>query len=88
VVAQYIAGLKYLYDRELKQRPSLHGKVTVEFVVTPPGGVSEVRLVSSGLGYPVLENEILSRIRGWRFPAKPGDSTRVTFPFDFVAPAG
>lgn len=87
VVAQYIAGLKYLYDRELKQRPSLHGKVTVEFVVTPDGSVDDVRLVSSGLGYPSLENAILSRIRGWRFPSKPGDATRVTFPFDFVAPS-
>ena len=88
IVAQYIAGLKYLYDRELKQRPSLHGKVTVEFVVTAPGEVSEVRLVSSALGHPGLESAILGRIRGWRFPTKPGDATRVTFPFDFVAPAG
>ena len=88
IVAQYIAGLKYLYDRELKNRPSLHGKVTVEFVVSGPGDVSEVRLVSSGLGHPSLENAILGRIRGWKFPQKPGDATRVTFPFDFVAPAG
>ena len=88
IVAQYIAGLKYLYDRELKQRPSLHGKVTVEFVVTAPGEVSEVPLVSSALGHPGLESAILGRIRGWKFPGKPGDATRVTFPFDFVAPAG
>lgn len=88
VVAQYIAGLKYLYDRELKTRPSLHGKVTVEFVIEGPGQVSEVRLVSSGLGHPALENAILGRIRGWKFPSKPGDATRVTFPFDFVAPTG
>ena len=88
IVAQYIAGLKYLYDRELKQRPSLHGKVTVEFVVSGPGTVSEVRLVSSALGHPSLESAILGRIRGWKFPSKPGDATRVTFPFDFVAPAG
>jgi TonB family protein len=88
VVAQYIAGLKYLYDRELKSRPSLHGKVTVEFVVTGPGDVSEVRLVSSALGHPALESAILGRIRGWKFPSKSGDATRVMFPFDFVAPAG
>lgn len=88
VVASYIPGLKYLYDRELKQRRSLHGKLTVEFVVTPGGTVSEVRVVSSALGHPQLEGSILSRIRGWKFPNKPGDSTRVTFPFDFVAPAG
>jgi TonB family protein len=87
-VAQYIAGLKYLYDRELKARPALHGKVTVEFVISGPGDVSEVRLVSSGLGHPPLESAILGRIRGWKFPGKPGDATRVTFPFDFVAPAG
>jgi TonB family protein len=88
VVAQYIAGLKYLYDRELKARPSLHGKVTVEFVVTGGGDVTEVRLVSSALGHPSLESAILGRIRGWKFPSKPGDATRVTFPFDFVAPTG
>lgn len=88
IVASYVAGLKYLYDRELKQRPSLHGKVTVAFVVTGPGSVAEVRLVSSGLGHPGLESAILGRIRGWKFPAKPADSTKVTFPFDFVAPTG
>ena len=86
VVASYIAGLKYLYDRELKARPSLHGKVTVEFIVTGPGGVQGVRLVSSALGHPSLETAILGRIRGWKFPPKPGDDTRVTFPFDFVPP--
>jgi protein TonB len=88
IVAQYVAGLKYLYDRELKQQPALHGKVTVEFVIGPPGDVREVRLVSSALGQPSLESAILGRIRGWKFPNKPGDATRVTFPFDFVAPAG
>ncbi len=88
VVASYVPGLKYLYDRELKQRPSLQGKVTVEFVISPPGQVVEVRLISSALRHPSLEGAILARIRGWRFPSKPGDSTRVTFPFDFVAPAG
>lgn len=88
IVATYIPGLKYLYDRELKRRPSLHGKLTVEFVVSPAGRVDSVRLVTSALDHPSLENEILSRIRGWKFPEKPGDSTKVTFPFDFVAPTG
>lgn len=87
-VASYVPGLKYLYDRELKQRPNLQGKVTVEFVISPPGNVIEVRLINSGLRHPALESAILARIRGWKFPIKPGDSTRVTFPFDFVAPAG
>jgi TonB family protein len=88
VVATYVAGLKYLYDRELKRRPGLHGKVTVEFVVDPGGSVSGVRLVRSALDHGELERAILSRIQGWKFPGKPGDSTKVTFPFDFVAPAG
>ena len=88
VVASYIAGLKYLYDRELKRRPSLHGKLTVEFVVAPGGNVADVRVVQSALDHPGLESAILSRIRGWRFPEKTGDSTKVTFPFDFVAPTG
>ncbi|MGH7856318.1 MAG: TonB family protein [Candidatus Binatia bacterium] len=88
VVSSYIAGLKYLYDRELKKRPALHGKLTVEFVIAPGGSVIETRLVQSALDHPALESAILSRIRGWKFPNKPGDSTRVTFPFDFVAPTG
>lgn len=88
VVATYLSGLKYLYDRELKRRPGLHGKMTVEFVVGPNGTVSSVRRVHSALDHPALERQILSRIQGWKFPEKPGDSTKVTFPFDFVAPAG
>ncbi|MEA2625216.1 MAG: periplasmic protein TonB [Candidatus Binatota bacterium] len=87
VVASYVPGLKYLYDRELKARPSLAGKVTVEFVVTGGGAVSGVRLVSSGLGHPSLEGAILGRIRNWKFPSKQADATRVTFPFDFLPPA-
>jgi TonB family protein len=88
IVATYIPGLKYLYDRELKKRPSLHGKLTVEFVISPVGRVETVRVVTSALDHPTLEGEILSRIRGWKFPEKPGDATKVTFPFDFVAPTG
>lgn len=88
VVAAHIAGLKYLYDKELKRNPSLGGKMTVEFVVTPPGRVANVRVVQSALDHPGLESSILSRIETWTFPSKDTGPTRVTFPFDFVRPAG
>lgn len=88
VVAAHVAGLKYLYDKELKRNPSLGGKMTVEFVVTPPGRVANVRIVHSGLDHPELEHSIVSRIETWKFPSKDTEPTRVTFPFDFVRPAG
>lgn len=89
VVASYLGGLRYLYNKELRTNPSLRGKVTVSFDISPSGHVTRTSLVSSTLGSPSLEQAVLAQILKWRFPSIPEDNgtTQVTWPFVFVPPS-
>lgn len=89
VVASYLSGLRYLYNKELRKDPSLKGKATVMFEISPSGHITETVLVFSSLGSSPLESEILNNIRKWRFPRIPEDRghVRVTYPFVFLPPS-
>lgn len=89
VVASYLGGLRYLYNKELRKDPSLKGKATVRFEISPAGHITETVLVFSSLGSPSLENAILSNIRKWRFPRIPDEegNVKVTYPFVFLPPS-
>jgi outer membrane biosynthesis protein TonB len=73
-----------IYNRALRNDPSLQGKYVFEMLITPEGNVSEVKLISSELGDPTLDRKILSRIRLIRFPAENVINTRVNYSFDFL----
>ncbi len=89
VVASYLGGLRYLYNKELRKNPSLRGKATVTFEIAPSGRITRTVLVYSSLGSRSLENGILANIRKWKFPRIPEDrgSVRVTYPFVFLPPS-
>ena len=85
-VAQYLGGLQYLYNKELRKDPTLKGKVTVTFEIAPSGRVTETVLVSSSIRSKSLVEDILSSIRNWKFPGVSEEygNVRVTYPFAFV----
>ena len=89
VVASYLGGLRYLYNKQLRKGPSLKGKATVRFEIAPSGHITETVLVFSSLGSPPLESAILSNIRKWRFPRIPEERghVKVTYPFVFLPPS-
>jgi TonB family protein len=89
VVASYLGGLRYLYNKQLRKDPSLKGKATVRFEISPSGQITETLLVFSSLGSPPLESAILSNIRKWRFPRIPDERghVKVTYPFVFLPPS-
>lgn len=89
VVASYLGGLRYLYNKELRKDPSLKGKATVQFEISPSGHITQTILVFSSLGSPSLESAILSNIRKWRFPRIPEERghVKVTYPFVFLPPS-
>ena len=86
IVALYVGGLQYLYNKELRKDPTLHGKVTVTFEIDPSGRVTETVLVSSSIGSKSLVESILHSIRNWKFPGVSEEygNVRVTYPFAFV----
>jgi TonB family protein len=88
VVASYLGGLRYLYNKELRKDPSLRGKIVVRFEISPAGRVTQTDLLNSTIGSPTLDQAILGNIRKWKFPGIPekNGSVTVTYPFVFLPP--
>jgi len=85
-IRSHFRSLQDCYKRELREIPSLKGKVSVRFTVNPDGAVIAVELISSTLNNSRLESCLLAKIRRWRdFPpcdASFGNQTfRQTFKF-------
>lgn len=87
IVNQRKSGIEYLYKKHLKTSPNMEGKMVVRFTIAADGSVTAASTISSGLGNSTLENEILSRIRTWRFPPiDPGaGDVSVVYPFVFFS---
>ncbi len=73
-----------IYNRALREEPSLQGKVVLELKIAPAGQVVDLRIVSSELKAPDLERKLLARIKQFDFGAKDVDAITVTWPVDFL----
>jgi TonB family protein len=85
VVMQNLAALRYAYNKRLREKPGLNGKVTVKFAIDEFGKVIFCEAVESTIGDPVFEEVVVSKIKRWVFEKidKPGDVTEVIYPFVF-----
>jgi periplasmic protein TonB len=72
-----------LYNRALRERAELQGKLVLEFTIAPSGEVTMCRVVSSELNDPDLESKIVARVRLFHFDAKDVESITTTKPIDF-----
>src|SRR3984885_13923378 len=72
-----------LYNRALRERAELQGKLVLEFTVAPSGEVTMCRVVSSELNDPDLEGKIVARVKLFHFEAKDVESITTTKPIDF-----
>lgn len=73
-----------IYNRALREDPTLQGKVVVELKIAPAGNVIDCRVVSSELKASELERKLLARIRQFDFGAKDVDQMVVSWPVDFL----
>jgi protein TonB len=73
-----------IYNRALREDPTLQGKVVVELKIAPTGEVLGCRVVSSELHATELEAKLVARIRQFDFGAKEVDQMVVTWPVDFL----
>lgn len=81
------AQLQYCYrDVGLPINPALAGSVSVAITLDAAGAVSEARVATrswSGAGVAETESCILSRVRGWGFPAS-AKAGAETYNFSFI----
>jgi periplasmic protein TonB len=89
IVASYLGGLRYLYNKELRTNPALKGKITVAFEISPEGVVTQSLLVGSSLDSRPFEQMVLENVRKWKFPSIPeqNGNVKVTYPFVFLPPS-
>jgi protein TonB len=73
-----------IYNRALREEPSLQGKVVLELKISPSGEVIDVKIASSELKAAELERKLLARIRQFDFGAKDVEQMVVTWPVDFL----
>lgn len=73
-----------IYNRALRQDPSLQGKVVLELQIDPTGRVLECHVVSSELPDAGLMDKIVSRIRLFDFGKKDVGTTTISYPVQFL----
>ena len=67
VVQRHVGGLRYAYNKRLKNNPGLKGKVTVMWTINKKGRVVSISIKGTNIEDQVLLNEVVSRIKAWRF---------------------
>ncbi len=82
-ISSYGNDVQEAYHRELIRNGKIEGEITVAFTVKPDGEVDDVRAEKSSLNWPPLEQEILNRVKAWKFPPFTGTPVRATVPYKF-----
>jgi TonB family protein len=85
VVMQHMAALRHAFNRRLRDKPGLSGKIAVKFAINEFGSVISASVVESTMNDPELEKVVVEKVKSFQFEKidKPGDVTDVTYPFVF-----
>jgi hypothetical protein len=88
VFDRYKAALYRLYNRELRNDPTLRGQMVLRLTIEPDGSVSLCRLQSSDMDAPLLADQVVERVRMFDFGAKDGiPAVTILYPIDFLPAA-
>jgi hypothetical protein len=84
IVHRHTNEVKFCYERELTNRPTLEGRISMKFIISGNGQVQMAAVAESTIGSKQLENCIADSVRRWTFPEPEGGGiVIVTYPFEF-----
>ena len=72
-----------LYNRALRNDPTLEGKLVLRLTIAPSGEVTFCEVVSSELGDPELERKLVLQVKRFRFESRDVEPITTTKPIDF-----
>jgi TonB family protein len=82
IIRRHINEVRYCYEQELAKKPSLGGRIMVQFTIAPSGEVIASVLQNSTLGDARVERCTVDAVRRWEFPKPLGGGTViVSYPF-------
>ncbi len=83
VVESKSDAIQYCYERRLQHKPSLAGKIVVQWKVGRNGSVESTSVASSTVGDPKVESCIMRVVERMRFAQPDGGLCLVEYPFVF-----
>src|SRR5882672_1910840 len=87
VFDRYKAALYRLYNRELRNDPTLRGQIVLRLTIEPDGSVSMCRLETSDMNAPALADQVVERVKTFAFGAKDVAAVTIVYPIDFLPAA-
>ncbi len=88
VFDRHKASFYRLYNRELRNDPSLKGQMVLRLTIEPDGSVSMCALHSSDMNAPDLASQVVNRVKTINFGAKEGvQAITIVYPIDFLPAA-
>ncbi len=80
-----IRAIQTCYERELRNNPTLAGRVMVRFTIQETGTVSNASATENSTGSPAVATCVVNTIRRFRFnPGPDGGSVSFAYPFVFA----
>lgn len=73
-----------IYNRALRQDPTLQGKVVLELVISPSGEVIDCKVVASEITDEAVVAKIINRIRMFNFGKRDVGTTTISYPVHFL----
>lgn len=87
VVQRNLSQVRFCYEQGLQQNPSIEGRVTVSWIISPTGAVSASSVGSSTVGNARVESCIANAVGRWTFPSPDGGGVvGVNYPFLLQTP--
>ncbi len=85
VVMNHLAKMRYAYNKRLRSKPGIKGRITIKYAIDQYGRVIFAKMLSSTMNDNLLEQAVVQQIRHWKFEPvyKDGDVTEVVYPFVF-----
>ena len=83
-VRKRLGAVLSCYERALKRRPKLSGKIVVSFTIGSTGSVTDAEMASDTLGDAEVSSCVIANVKRWRFPAPDGGSVTVEYPLIFT----
>ena len=85
VFDRYKSALYRIYNRELRNDPTLRGKMVLRITIQPDGQVSSCSIKSTDLASPALSTDIVERVLKFNFGPKEGvPAMTILYPIDFL----
>ena len=89
VIHQHISEVRYCYESSMLRLPQVEGKLLMGFTISANGSVRTAEVKTSTLPDAKLDDCILRRLVGWKFPnTKGGVDVAVSYPFIFKTLGG